>query len=127
LGTIILNLTTSLGLCVRIRNEKLNNNKSGLKNTISNLNTEESINQNNTDFLSESVPFQELFSSIKETGENIHIHGLAGSFDSILVAHLAKETQSSQTVVLRDRDEAIFFVDDLKKIYSEEILYFFFI
>lgn len=55
---------------------------------------------------------------------NIKIKGLQGSLDAILLAASFKLHPQDYWVVLQDRDEAFYFLNDLQNLLSREILFF---
>ena len=85
------------------------------------------VNTETFEFASQIVEdsqFQNLLLGSKYKEETIQLKGIAGSYDAILCTKLAQEASLPQIVVVEDRDNAIFFQDDLKKIYKGEVLFF---
>lgn len=58
-------------------------------------------------------------------GEKIHTKGLIGSFKTILLSNLFKNSSNNFVVLLNDREEAAYFYDDLNNLgLSENTLFF---
>lgn len=57
--------------------------------------------------------------------ETIHVKGLSGSLDAITFASVCKATRSSHLIILHDKEEAFYFLNDLQNLLgNKEILFF---
>ena len=57
--------------------------------------------------------------------EAIHVKGLHGSLDAVLFAATFKASKSSHVIVLQDREEASYFLNDLQSLLGEKDVLFF--
>ncbi len=55
----------------------------------------------------------------------IHVKGLHGSLDSVVVAAVYKSVRASHVIILHDREEAAFFVNDLQNLLGEKEVFLF--
>lgn len=55
----------------------------------------------------------------------IHVKGLHGSLDSVVVAAVYKSVRASHVIILHDREEASFFVNDLQNLLGEKEVFLF--
>lgn len=57
--------------------------------------------------------------------ENIHLKGLSGSLDAVIFASVCKSVKSSHLIILHDKEEASYFLNDLQNLLGEkEVLFF---
>lgn len=57
--------------------------------------------------------------------ENIHLKGLSGSLDAVIFASIYKSVKSSHLIILHDKEEASYFLNDLQHLLGEkEVLFF---
>lgn len=57
--------------------------------------------------------------------ENIHLKGLSGSLDAVIFASICKSVKSSHLIILHDKEEASYFLNDLQHLLGEkEVLFF---
>jgi len=57
--------------------------------------------------------------------ENIHIKGLSGSLDAVIFSSVCKAVRSSHLLILHDKEEASYFLNDLQNLLGQkEILFF---
>uniref|UniRef100_UPI001E3D16A6 hypothetical protein n=1 Tax=Nocardia farcinica TaxID=37329 RepID=UPI001E3D16A6 len=57
--------------------------------------------------------------------QKIHLDGLSGSSKAYFIAGIYSRLQSTQLVVLNDREEAAYFHNDLVSLAGEENIFFF--
>ncbi|MFK7901146.1 MAG: transcription-repair coupling factor [Cyclobacteriaceae bacterium] len=74
--------------------------------------------------ISESEEFLLFKQQLQSYELPIRLSGVSGSYDTILCQLLKTELHAPQVVVLQDREEAVFFQDDLKKVGCEKTLLF---
>jgi transcription-repair coupling factor (superfamily II helicase) len=69
---------------------------------------------------------QTLAEGIRASGSNvIHLKNLRGSLDAVIFASVCKSTRSNHIVILQDREEASYFLNDLQNLLDKsEILFF---
>lgn len=60
-----------------------------------------------------------------ENSKVLHIGGLIGSIDSLLIATYFKSSKHTQLVVLDDKEDAAYFFNDLQQLIGEDDVYFF--
>ena len=53
----------------------------------------------------------------------IHIKGLSGSLDSVIFASLHKSTRGTHVIILHDKEEASYFLNDLQNLLGEKEIY----
>ncbi len=58
-------------------------------------------------------------------GEKLHLHGLIGSFKTILLSQLFQKSNKNIIVLLNDREEAAYFYDDFNNLGLQENILFF--
>ena len=57
--------------------------------------------------------------------ENIHLKGLSGSLDAVIFASVSKFIRSSHLLILHDKEEASYFLNDLQNLLGQkEVLFF---
>ncbi len=57
--------------------------------------------------------------------ENIHLSGLSGSLDAVVFAAVSRSIRSSHLLILHDKEEASYFLNDLQNLLGQkEILFF---
>lgn len=57
--------------------------------------------------------------------EAIHLKGLSGSLDAVIFAAVCKSNRSSHLIILRDKEEAAYFLNDLQQLLDERDILFF--
>ncbi len=57
--------------------------------------------------------------------EIIHLKGLSGSLDAVTFASVCKATRSSHLIVLHDKEEAAYFLNDLQNLLGNKVILFF--
>ncbi|MCS6973044.1 MAG: transcription-repair coupling factor [Cyclobacteriaceae bacterium] len=58
------------------------------------------------------------------TSRHVHIKGLAGSLDALIVAAVHRYIQQPCLLILHDREEAAYFQNDLQNLLQREVLFF---
>ncbi len=57
--------------------------------------------------------------------ENIHLKGLSGSLDAVIFASVCKAIRASHLIILHDKEEASYFLNDLQHLLgNKEVLFF---
>jgi len=62
----------------------------------------------------------ERFRSRLPTDQHLQLRGLSGSLDAVLVASLFQNQPTTQVLVLSDKEEAAYFINDLQNLLGEE-------
>ena len=57
--------------------------------------------------------------------EIIHVKGLSGSLDAVIFSAISKHTSTGHLVILRDKEEAAYFLNDLQSLLSKQELFLF--
>ncbi len=57
--------------------------------------------------------------------ENIHLKGLSGSLDAVTFASVCKSVRASHLIILHDKEEASYFLNDLQHLLGEKEIQFF--
>lgn len=60
-----------------------------------------------------------------DTFNKIHISGLVGSSDALLISTYFKSSQQTQLIVVEDKEDAAFFYNDLQNLLDENDVFFF--
>jgi len=69
---------------------------------------------------------QTLAEGIRASNSNvIQVKGLQGSFDAVLVAAVHKSVRANHIVILHDREEASFFLNDIQNLLGEKEIFLF--
>ncbi len=59
------------------------------------------------------------------TSQPIHLKGLHGSFDAVVLAAMHKSIRANHIVILHDKEEAAFFLNDLQNLLGEKEIFLF--
>lgn len=69
---------------------------------------------------------QTLAEGIRLSASNvIQVKGLQGSLDSVLLAAIHKSVRANHIVILHDREEASFFLNDIQNLLGEKEIFLF--